>query len=111
MIYAQVGSYTCASCNFLTDVAEEIDGYRPHSAYYAKKRIFADLIALYDIIDELCITFPLPEAVFIYFHKTSTRLGASLMRCGKLQNASHLDNYDLFLLSVSEHSDSLCYVI
>lgn len=83
MNYAKVDSYTCATCNFLTGVADEIDGYRTHSAYYAKKHIFSDLLAFNDIIDELCITFFSPEADFTYFDKTSTRLGASSVRCGK----------------------------
>lgn len=65
MDHAKIDSYTCTTCNFLVGVADEIDGYQPHSAYYAKKHMSPDLIALYDIIDELNTTFSSPEADFM----------------------------------------------
>lgn len=63
--HAKIDSYTCTTCNLLVGVADEIDGSQPRIAYYAKKHMSPDLIALYDIIDGLNTTFSSPEVDFM----------------------------------------------
>lgn len=74
--HAKVDSYTCVTCNFLIDVADEIGGYQPHSAYCAKKHVLPDLNALYDITDELNTAFSSPRRISCNLTKQETLLGA-----------------------------------